>query len=236
VNDSFYPLEEVLVDQSGWLRLLSQAAPEAQEWADDYRRRGGEDFTQRINQAIRFIHQGRTSEARTVLEQSSRNTVDTLRDAPTSIRNALESWRASASAYYHFSQLEFNRAETELVLSTEAVKMAIEERRFLLILGMRFINAELQRVRVARDRYRWDEMEKHAKIAWDLFENRRPLCVLDDESEIFYSDLQTLVASLVTESVHDGTAEEKLGKRLQRRLQALIAENYALPWMVIPHG
>ncbi|MDA8018366.1 MAG: hypothetical protein MPN21_13070 [Thermoanaerobaculia bacterium] len=221
----------------GWLSLLECVDREAEAWAATYQRSGALRVTKRIRQAVRRMHRGDMEAARTLLAGSSGAAATELKDASDSVCRIVDMYHAAAVAYDHYRHRQWEQVEAMFQHSLKAVDDAIDRHRFLIIFGVRYLDVQIQRAQVARARYRWDTMARHVEIGWQMLEGQFPLRLSEGGDPFWFRDIVDFVASIDDGSPEreESTAGHLDPRWVRRRFRALVAEAYALPWMIIPY-
>ncbi|MEM8963381.1 MAG: hypothetical protein AAGD38_17995 [Acidobacteriota bacterium] len=230
--------EADIAGSDGWINLVALANERGRTWVESFHALGAEDLIESIHDALRLLLQRRFDEGWDLLQSlAPENTALASADQPT-LLDAYRPWYHNATAYYFYSRNDFDRAEAEIRAVTEASIRACEAEDFLVILAIRCCDVELQRARMHRNHYHWRHVADHLATVQEMIESRRPLCTLEGGRAITFADLRAWSASLDFATEDNREAIDKVldPNRWKIRFRGLVAELYALPWMIIPYG
>jgi hypothetical protein len=234
-------LEFSPTEARGWLRILPFAGAEARAWAENFRSAGGEGALEALDLALKSMRERRLEEGQERLEACASRHLAALAALPGSLAATLDGWYYSAEAYLHYCRNQPEEVFASFERQSRALLAAIEEAPFLVILASRFCDLALQKALVARNLHRWEEVERQIAEGREMLDNRRPLCTLG-RGEIYYSHLEEALARLLREQEAQQAARKiDLSKVVDPRwrhakFKAIVAETYALPWMLVPYG
>jgi hypothetical protein len=94
-------------------------------------------------------------------------------------------------AYYCYCKEDFGRAENLLDRALEHTRRAIDGQRFLLPLAESAIEFQTQRVRIAREERKWEEMRRRLDVLEGELRDQIPLFTLDDGTIIKVRELKS---------------------------------------------
>jgi hypothetical protein len=218
-----------------WDYLVSRSGDAGRDWMLAYARPEHAAIVEATDQALALCLQRRFAPARGLLDEAGAR-LAALPEARASIVHVLERWVHGVSAYHDYCVEDYEPARRGLDLAAEAIRAAVDQDRFLLPLAHHCHEFHLHHARIARNRRRWPEMREHLGIVRAMLENRAPLCVLGDGTEVGYAQLARHCATLP-----DIPAEAQASLTLfsdqalrSKHHDRFILALYLLPGVVIP--
>jgi hypothetical protein len=178
-----------LRNDSAWLGFVSRSSPQGQAWAADYGRPEHLEIKLLADEALGLLRRGRIIAGKARLD-FARGRLQELAGAPQSVLCVLASWYHSAAAYYHYLRGDFDAAEQCLATAYDAARRGMDLERCLVPLAYVCSEFAFQRIRIARNRRRWDEMARQVAVVRGMLEDRTPLCTVGDGTPIFSATLR----------------------------------------------
>ncbi|HEY0512810.1 MAG TPA: hypothetical protein VGH73_12950 [Thermoanaerobaculia bacterium] len=217
--------------------FIARQGGEAELWTEEYTRPEHVEMIAATNRALQALRLRRIEAGRRELRAAEEGFRAAASTAPPSVHHILGRWYYGALAYLHYCTEEFAAAEEALERADEEVREAIDQARFLLPYATECYEFWFQRVRVARNRRRWDEVWRRIEIARQIFDGERPCCVLSDGTRIDMATVQDFYRGL---PALDEAERRPLLRFLDEEsrqvwFRALLGEIYALPGFVIPY-
>lgn len=218
-----------------WVHFVGRSGAAGERWARLYDAPEGEEVRRLTRSALRLLLARRTAEGERELERLAHH-LRSLAGLPPSLRAIHHRWYYGARAYCFYCMLDFVRAESDLGRAEASVVEAIERDRFLLPAAQECPDFPHQRIRIARNRRRWDEMARQIDIERGMMCGERPLCVLSSGEAVRYDDLRPYFAALPLDAEERSYAESFLDAELRCAAFERSARGlYALGHLVIPY-
>ncbi|MEM7051275.1 MAG: hypothetical protein AAF604_16515 [Acidobacteriota bacterium] len=219
-------------DLDSIFRLAALSGPEGAAWVGEFLAPEACRSLSRSRRAIGLLRQGRIEAGRRQLDLLEAEMSGLHPDLLEVVQRALY----SARAYQLYREDDLERADAALGLADEAVSRAIAKRPFLMGLANHSYDFCLQRARIARKSWRWDEMSRHIERGRGILDNRVPICRLADGKEIFVSSVDEFFRSI---SLDDTVAPQEVAdlvddERRRFLFEYAVRENYVLPGFVVP--
>jgi len=219
-----------------WPHFVALSCDEGRRWVKEYRRPECLELTRWIGQALAWLRRGRVDDGCELLVRAEERARALAALSP-SLRHVLDRFYYGALAYLHYCLEDFDTAQELLERSDDAVRAAIEERRFLLPLAVHCHEFCLQHARIARSRRRWQEMREHIARSRAMMQDRLPLCVPRDGAAVYVATVAEFYRSIPGLSAEELAALRDLlddGRRLEL-FERFVAGLYALRGPVIPY-
>lgn len=182
-------------DSFTWLRYVALSGDEGERWVEDFEAfRPLVQVCRECVKELRATFDHRRSGERL---QGVRAALDALQGtADPSLLSATERWYYGALGFHFYSQRAFDEADDSMRRAHTAVIRTVDRSRCLTGLAYDCFELELHRARIARDRFRWDEMRERAATSAAMRDGTRPLCVLSDGTPIAIADVRRFYRTL----------------------------------------
>ncbi|HYO12893.1 MAG TPA: hypothetical protein VE685_06855, partial [Thermoanaerobaculia bacterium] len=153
-----------------------------------------------------------------------------------SILKVFDRWYYGALAYYFYVLDEHSQARESLQLADEAIGDAITQCPFLLVLARSCPELCLNCARTFRNQKQWSEMRATINCAWNMIEDRTPLCRLRDGNAIYMRHIDDFFRSIIPrDTVEDRALKLLLDPQVRRRsFDGLVRKAEYLPNVVVP--
>ncbi len=214
-----------------WREMVAAASGEGRAWLASYHESEAV-VGQAMHRALGLLRRGELDESTRLLAQVAAHREE-IREVRPAVFHVLGRFYHGEHAYYEYLTGNTAAAEREMDAAADSVRRAIGTHRFLLPLAPLVVDIPLQKARIARRGRRWGEMEAHLHAMYQMEAGARPLCVLDDGTEVDYALLGRYFASLVLPPERRAAAEKMLDATARlRSLRALTTRLYAPPELV----
>lgn len=178
-----------------WDHFVAASGEAGRWWAGAYRGAEAAAVRALAREALQLLLRRDVDAGRERLDRLAAR-LDTTEWAAPSVRDVLERWYYGARAYLGYCVADFDLAERDLAAAERALVRAIDRDRFLLPVAQECPDFPHQRIRIARNRRRWEEMRRQIGIERDMMADRLPLCVLGDGQRVHYATIAELYRSL----------------------------------------
>lgn len=178
-----------------FLRYVELSGREGERWVQEFDT--VVPHVQLCRDSVKGLRRGLTQEQAADLLRRAREGLDSLASTvEPSVRLAAERWYYGALGFYFYSLRAFDEADDSMGRAHAAVTEAVDQRRWLMGLAYDCFEFELHRARIARDRFRWNEMREHAEASAAMRAGRRPFCVLRDGTGVALADLRQFYSGI----------------------------------------
>ena len=218
-----------------WLGFVAGSSEAGREWAETYGAPRYGVIKEMADEALGLLRKYRLEDGRRKLADLHQ-AVEALRGAPASIFCVLEVWYHSALAYQYYLEEELECAERSLAAAHDAASKAMELCDCLLPLAYVCSELAFQKIRIARNGRRWDEMAAQIDTVRGMLEGHNPLCTLSAGRSVYTSTL----AEFCRRACTTPEQEELVGSMFSadRQLEGFelfVHRVYVLPGFVIPY-
>ena len=221
-------------NRNNWLHFVSRSSECAADWIKSFRARVG-DHKDLGFRAVAQFQQHQFKKGLVLLNDYKA----IIRDEPNRdvFDHVMSRWYYAALAYYYHCTDSYDDALNCLDLAQHALEVSIEERPFLKILAASCEEFCLHKARVARNRRRWREMEKHIGFAREMVAGDRALCRLPSGREITFHDLEKFYLSIPNLSDEERNSLPFVNDAVYRlaKLEEFVGNLYVIPGFVIVH-
>jgi hypothetical protein len=218
-----------------WFQLVALVGCAGRRWVEEYRSGERLEIMQETFRTLGLLRMCRLEEGKNLLD-SIENRLERAATGSVSFLRVLERHYYPVLAYYHYCAENFDEAERLLALSESAVQEILEAEPFLLPFADSCLDFAFQRVRIARNRRWWTEMQWHLSIVQGMMEDRLPLCRLRNETAVHLSTLRTFYGSLPLGATERASLSNLLDpESCSRTFHRITAEICVLPGFVIPY-
>lgn len=229
------PPSQIAQTRANWFHFIALSGEEGRRWVEQYQDPALMRLTQDVALALTKLREHQTETGRQLL----RGAEPRLKLAGTlspSIGFVAQRLYFPVLAYLEYCEGDFEAAERSLSQADSAVSAAIELHSFLLPLADSCLDFGIQRVRIARRRGLWLEMQQRTEVVWAMMEDRLPLCTLTDGRGIGFSALDEFYRSLPLKAEELEHLGHLLDHAQRLRYAERIVQNlYAIPAFVIPY-
>jgi hypothetical protein len=221
-----------------WSHFVARSGAEGSDWVREYGRPDIAALVTAADESLLLLRTRRFAAGRDRLAVMADGLTDGGNAIDPSIASVLERWYYGALAYAQYCVDDFASAEESLGRAHAAVAAAIGRAPFLMPLANHCQEFRLHAARIARNRRRWAEMHEHVAAALGMMEDREPLCVLGDGTEVRFAELVRFYLALpgLSPEEHESLAGQvDPGVRL-RLFHRFVQGLYAIPGFVIPYS
>ena len=214
-----------------WREMVAAASEAGREWLASYAESEAA-IGHAMDRALVLLRRGELVEsARLVAEVAAHR--EEIRDRRPGVFHVLGRFYHGERAYYEYLTGNTAGAEREMDAAAESVRRAIDTHRFLLPLAPLVVDIPLQKARIARRDRKWEEMEGHLHLMYEMETGARPLCVRDDGTRADYALLAEYFRSLALAGDERRASEKMLDPAARMHtLRGLTTRLYAPPNMV----
>jgi hypothetical protein len=167
-----------------WVDLIASTGREGQAWLDEYHRRS-DDLQASFREALRLLRERKLTQGWELLCAAESEWLPLRSTAPT-IFHVTGRFYHGTLAYYHYCVEDYSRADSTLDDALSSLSAAIELQPFLMAIAPVGTDIPLKQAQVSRARRDWDEMRYRVGIVRDILADRRPLCVLGNETPVYH--------------------------------------------------
>jgi tetratricopeptide (TPR) repeat protein len=222
--------------EPNWPYYVSLYSEAGFQWAVEYGRPEHVEITDAMLRALGLLRLRRIEPGLELLRSAKAGLREMESTSPVFF-NVLNRWYFGAIAYYYYCIEDYDQARTALDQAHEAVQRAIELRAFLAPFAFHCHDFCVQRVRIARNQRRWQEMKLCIEKARQMVMGEQPFCVLSDGTQVSLLTVQAFYNSLapLTEEEKaplNSVFDDEIRLRLLRRT---VTETYTMSGFVIPY-
>lgn len=188
--------QDPLVSQEpGWKELVGISGPDGEAWLEHYQQPHLLRLEKLGIEALLALRQGLFEQGRELLRELEEG-LDGLDGVPASVRQIHDRWYFGVLAYYEYQVGHPEQAEATLQAAYDAVRAAIEESPFLILLANHCQEFRLHQARIARSRRDWKEVRRYIAEAASMSDGKTPLCVLPSGKPIYLADMKAFCEAL----------------------------------------
>ena len=213
-----------------WTYFVERSGEEGQAWLREYRRPDLREIVRLANEALLLLRQRQLKTGRAMLDDVEAR-LGALTGCMPSILEVMDRWHQGILAFYHYRVDDFESAENSVLRAQGSLISAMGRCRFLLPLANHCHEFRLHRARIERNQRHWESMWGHIEATRAMMDDREPLCVLADGTEVRFATLVEFYAALLPIGEE---ASAFLIAELDLRLRMRLFDNFVLALCTIP--
>lgn len=222
--------------EPNWPYFVSLYSEAGFQWAVDYGKPEHIKITDATLGALKLLRHRRIEPGLELLYSAKEGLKEIESRSPITF-HVLNRWYFGAIAYYYYCIEDFEHARKALDQAHESIRRALELGDFLAPFAFHCHDFCVQRVRIARNQRRWQEMKLCIEKARQMVMGEQPFCVLGDGTPISLSTVKAFYTSLSPLTEEEETPlrsvfEDDIRLRLLRRT---VSETYTMSGFVIPY-
>lgn len=168
-----------------WLKVVEMRSDEGAAWVEAFEKTPLPGLIERADEALFALRRGEKEKGSELLDEVRVDVEKLEAEHPEWPVVIVRRWLHGTEAFLHYLVGDFEAALEALDEAETAIRRSLESEYLLMPLAYQSLDFVVQRMRVARNERRWQELDKQADRARAMVDDRLPLFELEGDRQIF---------------------------------------------------